>query len=73
MNLFIFNCLTLTIKLFIFKLFDVKFFVFQKSCLSQTEETTVNGIMDVRSYLQILNSPGKMMTCYLRDINKSLR
>ena len=25
MNLFIFNCLTLNIKLFIFKLFDVKF------------------------------------------------
>ena len=73
MNLFIFSCLTLNIKLFIFKLFDVKFFVFQKSCLSQTEETAVNGIMDVRSYLQILNSPGKMMTCYLRDINKSLR
>ena len=73
MNFFIFNCLTLNIKLFIFKLFDVKFFVFQKSCLSQTEETAVNGIMDLRSYLQILNSPGKMMTCYLRDINKFLR
>ena len=37
-NSFIFNCLTLNIKLFIFKLFDVKIFVFRKSCLSQTEE-----------------------------------
>ena len=37
-NSFIFNCLTLNMKLFIFKLFDVKIFVFRKPCLSQTEE-----------------------------------
>ena len=36
-NFFIFNCLTLRMKLFIFKLFDVKF-LFWESCLSQREE-----------------------------------
>ena len=46
-------------------------FVFRKSYLSKTEE---NGCLWTRVLsFGDLNSPGKMMTCYLRDINKFLR
>ena len=66
--MFIFRCLILSINLFIFKLFDVK------SCLLQTEE---NGCLWTYGHTHVLsvgflNSPRKMMICYLRDINKFL-
>ena len=40
---------------------------------SKQERTAVYGLLAVRPQFQILNSPGKMMTCYLREINKFLR
>ena len=72
-NLFIFNCLTLNIKLFIFKLFDVKFLFSENHVFRKQKRTAVYGVMDARPQFWILNSLGKMMTCYLRDINKYLR
>ena len=72
-NLFIFNCLTLNIKLFIFKLFDVTFLFSENHVFRKQKRTAVYGVMDVHPQFQILNSLGKMMTCYLRDINKFLR
>ena len=72
-NLFIFNRLTLNIKLFIFKLFNVKFLFSEIMSLANRRERLVYGVMDARPQFRILNSPGKMMTCYLRDINKFLR
>ena len=49
MNLFIFNCLILTIKLFIFKLFDVKFLFSENlHVFHEQKRTTVYGLMDVR-------------------------
>ena len=73
MNLFIFNCLTLNIKLFIFKLFDVKFLFSKSHVFPKQNGMAVYGLMDVHPYFRIINSPGKMTTCYLRDINKILR
>ena len=72
-NLFIFNCLTLNIKLFIFKLFDVKFLFSENHAFRKQKRTAVYGVMDARPYILILNSLGKMMTCYLQEINKFLR
>ena len=72
-NSFIFNCLTLNIKLFIFKLFDVKFLFSENHVFRKQKRTAVYGVMDARPQFRILNSLGKMMTCYLRDINKFLR
>ena len=72
-NSFIFNCLSLNIKLFIFKLFDVKFLFSENHVFRKQKRTAVYGVMDARPQFRILNSLGKMMTCYLRDINKFLR
>ena len=72
-NSFIFNCLTLNIKLFIFKLFDVKFLFSENHVFRKQKRTAVYGVMDARPQFRILNSLEKMMTCYLRDINKFLR
>ena len=72
-NSLIFNCLTLNIKLFIFKLSDVKFLFSENYVIRRQERTAVYGVMDLRPQLWILNSLGKMMTCYLRDINKFSR
>ena len=72
-NSFIFNCLTLNIKLFIFKLFDVKFLFSENHVFRKQKRTTVYGVMYARPQFWILNSLEKMMTCYLRDINKFLR
>ena len=48
MNFFIFDCLTLNIKLFTFKLFDVNF-LFSKYHVSRKQKrTAVYGLMDVR-------------------------
>ena len=72
-NLFILNCLTFDIKLFIFKFFNVKFLFSENHVFRKQKRTAVYGLMDARPQFRILNSPGKMMTCYLRDINKFLR
>ena len=72
-NLFIFNCLTLNIKLFIFQFFDVKFLFSKNHVFRKQKRTAVYGVMDACPQFRILNSPGKMMICYLRDINKFLR
>ena len=52
------------------QLFAVKFLFSEKPYISQAEE---NGCFNTRPYFRILNSLGKMMTCYLRDTNKFLR
>ena len=64
--MFIFNCLTLNVNLFIFNLFDVKFLFSENHIFRKQKRTAVYGRAS-------LNSPGKMMICYLRDINKFLR
>ena len=60
-------------KLFIFKLFDVKFLFCENHVFPKQRRTTVYGLMDGRPQFGILNSARKMMTCYPRDINKFLR
>ena len=72
-NLFIFNCLTSNIKLFSFKLFNVKSLFSENHVLRKQKRTAVYGLMDASPQFRILNSLGKVMTCYLRDINKFLR
>ena len=72
-NLFIFNCLTLNIKLFIFNLFGVKLLFSKNHVFCKQKRTALYGLMDMRLQFRILNPPGKMMTCCLRDINKFLR
>ena len=47
-NLLLFNCLTLDIKLFIFKLFDVKFLFSENHAFCKQKKTTVYGVMDAR-------------------------
>ena len=72
-NLFFFNGLTLNIKLFIFKLLDVKFLFSKNHVFCKQKQIAIYGVMDVLSQFWILNSPRKMMTSYLRDIDKFLR
>ena len=72
-NSFIFNCLTLNIKLFIFKVFEVKFLFSENHVFRKQKRKTVYGVMDACPQFRFLNLLGKMMTCYLRDINKFLR
>ena len=69
-NLFIFNCLTLNINLFIFNCLTSNF-CFPKNTSFANRRKRL--FMDARPYFRILNSSGKMMTCYLRDTNKFLR
>ena len=57
-NLFNFNCLTSN-------------FCFPKNTSFANRRKRL--FMDARPYFRILNSSGKMMTCYLRDTNKLLR
>ena len=45
-NLFIFNCLTLNIKLLIFKLFDVKFLFPKIMSFANRRKRLVYGVMD---------------------------
>ena len=47
-NSLIFNCLTLNIKLFIFKLSDVKFLFSENYVIRRQERTAVYGVMDLR-------------------------
>ena len=70
MNLFIVSCLALNINLFIFNCLTSNF-CFPKNIYFASRRERL--FMDVRLHSRILNSPGKMMTCYLRDTNKSLR
>ena len=44
----IFNCLTLNIKLFIFKLFDVKFLFSENHVFCKQKRTALYGVMDTR-------------------------
>ena len=46
-NSLILNCLTLNIKLFIFKLLDVKFLFSENHVFRKQKRTTVYGVMDV--------------------------
>ena len=46
MNSFIFNSLTLNIKLFIFKLFDVKFLFLKNHVFLKQMRTAVCGVID---------------------------
>ena len=48
LNSFIFYCLILNIKLFIFKLFDVKFLFSENHVFPTQKRTAVYGVMDVR-------------------------
>ena len=45
-NSFIFNCLKFSIKLFIFKLFDVKFLFSENHVFRKQKRTAVYGVMD---------------------------
>ena len=71
-NLFIFNCLTLNIKLLVFKLFNVKLLFSKNHVFRKQKRTAVYGLMDAHPYFRILNLPGKTMTCYLWDIYGTL-
>ena len=73
LNIYLFNCLTLNIKLLIFKLFGVKFLLSINHVFHKQKKTAIYKAMDVRPQFRTLNSHGKMMVCYLRGINKFLR
>ena len=47
-NSFIFHCLTLNIKLFIFKLFNVKFLFSENHAFRKQKRTVVYGVMNAR-------------------------
>ena len=75
-NLFIFNCLTSNINLFIFNCLTSNINLFNFNCLTSNfcflKYTSLANrrkrlLMDACLYFRILNSYGKMMTCYLRD------
>ena len=72
-NSLIFSCLTLNIKLFVFKLFDLKCLFLENHVYCKEKSMAVYGVMGTRPQFRILNSLGKMMACYLRDMNKFLR
>ena len=58
-NSFIFNCLTLNLKLFIFKLFDVKFLFSEYHVFRKQKITAVYGVIEARPQFRIINSLGK--------------
>ena len=63
-DLFIYNCLTSNINLFIFNCLTSNFcFPKNISFASRREQLFMDAIF------RILNSPEKMMACYLRDTN----
>ena len=47
-NSFIFNCLTLNIKLFIFKFFDVKFLFSENHVFHKQKRMAIYGFIDAR-------------------------
>ena len=68
-NLFIFSCLTSNINL-------VHFNCLTSNCFPKSTSLANRRwrlFMDSRPYFRILNSSGKMMTCYFRNSNKFLR
>ena len=69
-NLLIFNCLTSNLNLFIFNCLTSNFCFPKNIYFASTRERL---FMDARPYFRISTSPGKMMTCYLRETNKFLR
>ena len=68
-NVFIFNPLTSNINLFNFNYLTSNF-CFPKSISFANRRERL--FMDPRPYFWVLNSPRKMMTCYLRDNIKFL-
>ena len=77
-NLFIFNCLASNINLLIFNCLKLNINLFFFNCLTSNFCFLKNiyfisrrerQLVDACPYFWILNSLGKMMTCYLRDIN----
>ena len=52
-NSFIFNCITLNMKLFIFKLFDVKLLFSENHVFRKQKSTAVYGVMDARSLVSV--------------------
>ena len=68
-NLFIFSYLVLNINLFIFS-FLMSNFCFPKNIYFASRRERL--LTDARPQFRILNSPRKMMTCYLGDTNKFL-
>ena len=50
---------TLNIKLFIFKLFDVKFLFAENNVFRKQKRAAVYGVMDARPLFRILNSLGE--------------
>ena len=77
-NLFVFKGLTFNINLLIFNCL-MSNFCFSKNMFCKQKRTKKQKsrrerlFMDPRPQFQILNSPGKTMTCYLRDRNTFLR
>ena len=69
-NLFIFNCLTSDINLFNFNCLTSNFCFPNNIFFASRRERL---FMDARPQFRIFNTPGKMMTCYLRDTNKFFR
>ena len=81
-NPFIFNCLTSNINLFIFKCLTLNINLFNFNCLTSNfcfpkniffASRRERLFMDARPQFRVFNTPGKMMTCYLRDTNKFFR
>ena len=78
-NLFIFNYLTSNITLFLFNCSTSSINLFNFNCLTSNfcfpknisfANRRKRLFMDARPYFHILNSFGKMITCFLRDTNK---
>ena len=74
-NLFIFNCLTSNIYLFIFNCLTSNVNLFNFNCLTPNfcfpknislASRRERLFMDTCPWFRVFNSPGKMMTCYLR-------
>ena len=63
-NLFIFNCLTSNINLLIVNCLTSNLCLTKNISFTSRRERL---LMDVHSQFRILISPGKMMTCYLRN------
>ena len=54
-------------------LFDVKFLFSENHVFCKQKRMVAYGVMDARPYFWISNSLRKMMTCYVREVNKFSR
>ena len=72
-NLFILNCLTLNIKLFIFKLFGVKYLCPKNHVFRKQNKTAVYGLMDVASLVSDFKLTRENDDLLSLDINKFVR